>query len=1272
MRRTAAVLMLSVTVPALIVVPTVGQAAARPHPVAPRLDTLALGGVDATAWAAERTRPAPAEATVERVAGDRPEVFTQQLRTADYSLVGVTWDAEQSAPVDPADLRVTVRTRSGGSWQPWTVLETDSGDGPAEGEGVVPVEGAAAGVGRPARTGTSPYFAGPSDGVQVRVDTLAGTLPTGLRVDLVDPGSSAADDALVATPPSSAQAATGMPAVITRAQWGADESLRNSGPTYEPSVRVVFVHHTATSNSYTKDQAAAAVRSIYAYDTNSLGWSDIAYNVLVDKFGQVFEGRHGGLDRAVRSGATGGFNAQTWAVSALGNYSTSAPSTALVNSLTNVVAWKAGISHLDPAGRATLTAANGAGTTAKYRDGTKVTFNVISGHRDAGSTACPGELLYAKLPAIRSSVEARMGAQLYRTTAAPRVVDKGTTTPVRVQARPMTAQSWRLEITKQGTSTVVRTASGSAAKDELIQVGWNLEGSDGKVVPAGVYTLTLQSWNATSAAVPYAVNVSLFADPNVLPRPADGIFHLEGRGYGHGHGMSQFGAEGAARKGLSYAQILAFYYPGTALATAPAAQTMRVALSQGVRTSTSVPDLRLRPQAGLQVSEGGTDLVLPRLIAGKSVTMWRTTLSGGKLSLFGWVGGAYTPIPGWAARPGPFRFTTAPGASTTSRVTLVRPNGQEVVYRGVVEARANASGDRLSAVSEVLVDDYVKSVVSAEMPGGWSPAAYQAQAVAARSYALFKRAAAVAAGSASHICDTTSCQVYNGYSGETPAEAKAATATARRYLTSAGAPIFAEFGSANGGWSASGGKPYLVAKADPYDGVVTGSANWGHAWTTSVSAASVQAAYRSLGTVQRLVVLGRDGRGEWGGRVTRIRLEGSAADVTVTGTAFRSALGLRSEWFRGQQVAPAPPPVVVPTAPPVVEPTPVRSLKVVAGDRVATLSWTAPRSAGSRPVTGYRVTLSPGPRVIDLPATARSATLDRLVNGRSYAIAVLARSSVGSSSPVRSSVLPTSVYGYQVSVPAARLWSAALPASTDQVVRVLGTAGVPSTGVSAVMLRVTSTGTGERGVLMVAPTGRPAQVAPVAVRSTGRTTNLVTVAPGTGGTVTLRSSAAAPVGVDVVGYYTLQGGVGRRLVAVTPARVGARLVTSASPMTVTVTGRNGVPRGAAAVVAQVTVVAGATKSTVRLSPDGTLARAVPVVTVPAGHTMTVPVVAPLAADGRVTVLASRAGARVSRGRHGVPRASTTASLPAGGRRFCRRSGRTTPAQRRRPSRPEPR
>ena len=204
------------------------------------------------------------------------------------------------------------------------------GDGPAEGEGAVPVEGAE-GVGTPARVGTSPYFAGPSDGIQVRVDTVTGALPVGLRVDLVDPGSSDADTHLVASAPLAGAGRRGQAVRDQPRPSGAPTSRCATAP---PPTSPASGSRSCTTRPrrtrYTKDQAAAAVRSIYAYDTNSLGWSDIAYNVLVDKYGQVFEGRAGGLDKAVRSGATGGFNAESWSVSALGNYETEAPSSTLV------------------------------------------------------------------------------------------------------------------------------------------------------------------------------------------------------------------------------------------------------------------------------------------------------------------------------------------------------------------------------------------------------------------------------------------------------------------------------------------------------------------------------------------------------------------------------------------------------------------------------------------------------------------------------------------------------------------------------------------------------------------------------------------------------------------------------------------------------------------------------------------------------------------------------------------------------------------------------
>jgi uncharacterized protein with LGFP repeats len=125
-----------------------------------------------------------------------------------------------------------------------------------------------------------------------------------------------ADPVLVAAVEAPGQA----PSIINRAQWGADESIRSRAPMYDNGIKAGVVHHSAGVNDYAQEDSAAIVRAIYTYHTRTLGWSDIAYNALVDKYGQVFEGRFGGLTRAVQGTHTGGFNRNTWAVCMIGEF----------------------------------------------------------------------------------------------------------------------------------------------------------------------------------------------------------------------------------------------------------------------------------------------------------------------------------------------------------------------------------------------------------------------------------------------------------------------------------------------------------------------------------------------------------------------------------------------------------------------------------------------------------------------------------------------------------------------------------------------------------------------------------------------------------------------------------------------------------------------------------------------------------------------------------------------------------------------------------------
>ncbi len=374
--------------------------------------------------------------------------------------------------------------------------------------------------------------------------------------------------------------------------------------------------------------------------------------------------------------------------------------------------------------------------------------------------------------------------------------------------------------------------------------------------------------------------------------PANGQLQLTGHGYGHGHGMSQYGAQGAALQGLTYQQIVAFYYPGTTLGTATG--SIRVLISADTDS-----DVRVLPASGLKVREvsSGAAYTLPTTAG---ITTWRlrNTVSGATALDYeksGWhvyqPGGK--PLAGVAEFFGPGTLALRVGSSTRT-------------YRGALRL---ASKDTVNVLS---LDQYVQGVVPREMPASWKPAAVRAQAVAARTYAAFDRAAHLTRHY--DTCDTTSCQVYGGVGDEDSRGNAAVTATAGKVLTYGGKPAFTQFGSSSGGWLSAGSQPYLVAKADKYDGF---SGNPVHTWTKTLTKASIQNAYPSIGVLKRVLVTQRDGNGDWSGRVERMTLDGGKADVTLTGDAFRSKFGLRSSWFHfgsgSASPAPAPAPTPAPT-----------------------------------------------------------------------------------------------------------------------------------------------------------------------------------------------------------------------------------------------------------------------------------------------------------------------------------------------------------------------
>ena len=174
--------------------------------------------------------------------------------------------------------------------------------------------------------------------------------------------------------------------IYSRAQWGADESKRDGTPSYF-EVHGGFVHHTVNANDYKRKDVPAIIRSIYAYHTQSRGWSDIGYNFLVDRFGRIWEGRYGGVDRAVVGAHTLNYNSYSFAMSAIGNFELVQPSAKLIQAYAALMAWKLSLHGVSAA-------------STIQRIGSK-DFQAINGHRDAASTACPGKYLYAQIPEIR-------------------------------------------------------------------------------------------------------------------------------------------------------------------------------------------------------------------------------------------------------------------------------------------------------------------------------------------------------------------------------------------------------------------------------------------------------------------------------------------------------------------------------------------------------------------------------------------------------------------------------------------------------------------------------------------------------------------------------------------------------------------------------------------------------------------------------------------------------------------------------------------------------
>jgi SpoIID/LytB domain protein len=415
----------------------------------------------------------------------------------------------------------------------------------------------------------------------------------------------------------------------------------------------------------------------------------------------------------------------------------------------------------------------------------------------------------------------------------------------------------------------------------------------------------------------------LAAQPAAADLPDQLVF--DGRGWGHGRGMSQWGSQGyATQHGWTSAQILDHYYGGTTgghwrdasnRPVNPDSVRIRLRGSEGrdMRATVSTGGLAVTGIGSLTLPAGTKAIHVTRQGSGFDVyTATATTCASSDFVKLGNTGST-TPVD---IRP------TATYTGQASEILRLctnyggnGPGGRDIWYPGTLRTHVAGTLAGQTAVQQTVnittIEQQLRSVVPRESPASWAAAALQSQSVAARSYAL--------AGDnrypGADTCDTIFCQVYAGHfwivNGAVAPTTAASTDAALRAtegivrLTSTRAIARTEFSSTSGGWTAGG---TFTAVQDAGD-VISPR----HTWRCTVPTSLIESRWGTGGSLTGLRITQRNGLGQWGGRVRQAQLSFSnGTTATVTGDQMRSALnqgtctdargttfssGLLSDWF---------------------------------------------------------------------------------------------------------------------------------------------------------------------------------------------------------------------------------------------------------------------------------------------------------------------------------------------------------------------------------------
>ena len=445
--------------------------------------------------------------------------------TKPFSVVGLTWVGAL-----PTGTTFKARVREAGKWSAWNELHF------SDDHGVDAMSAEAAGT----RSGTDPFMTAVADAIEVTMTNKSGVAPKDLKVDLIGSQETKQDRALLTSvrkldapgSPMDAAVTPGggvvlRPNIVSRAQWGADETWRDPVPRMGTTIVAGFVHHTASTNDYSPEQAPAQMRALYAYYTKSLKYADMAYNFLVDQYGTVYEGRNActfgdvnpcdGPSLPVIGAHTAGLNPNTFAISAIGNYDIKEPSNpgALVESIASLMAWKLAPYGLDPNANASMVSSDTSGLS-KYSNGMTAITPVISGHRDVGKTACPGRYLYPYLPAIRARATELLAPVINSVSVTPNLINVAVPTPVSVSAVIPATGNWTITVTNPVTGELLKSSAGTQATTSAMAYTWDRTNAAGAPVAAGRYLVSIAATVGTAVLTPTTSEVVIANKPSAV------------------------------------------------------------------------------------------------------------------------------------------------------------------------------------------------------------------------------------------------------------------------------------------------------------------------------------------------------------------------------------------------------------------------------------------------------------------------------------------------------------------------------------------------------------------------------------------------------------------------------------------------------------------------------------------------------------------------------------------------------------------------------------